>query len=391
MGRKMWAHWVHPSFKKGQAILELALFGSILIMLLGLLVSYGMKYNFQQQVMQQAFRKALASASDVQNNKPSSVSHIVIKDRHIPNPANPFAVGSVAPVSASASVTRNYQMQLTPDKKVELPQISLDINGQIQSRKAAALRKERSVRHAKLYDDYDSDGDGTIDDDEEDVSKYAYVYGSKDTTWWDDPAGSTGACACPLEEVCDTAGEGEETNCRFVCPNRDECKTYNIIIMDSCAGEIVDYDKMQNRCYQIEQAVIRRPWYCGEDYKPLASLFTFAQNYGYSADTDLGALSDENKPKMGLQGDYTQSTTMDNTLTKTESAAAITTTDTLDWQVDTTRTIVYNEGALDADGFSTGEEGVNIIGDAEGEGEITTSVDSGDYDWENWNEWETPF
>ena len=60
--------------KKGQAILELAIFGAILIMLLGALINYGLRYNYQQLAMQRAFRKALGtSATSSVANMPVSV------------------------------------------------------------------------------------------------------------------------------------------------------------------------------------------------------------------------------------------------------------------------------------------------------------------------------
>ena len=379
MEAKLWAHWVHPSFKKGQAILELAVFGSILIMLLGVLVSYGMKYNFQQRIMQQAFRKALVSAAESrQSNKPTSVSHIVIEDRHISSPSNAFAVGSVSPIIASASVTRTYELQATPDpnKENELPQLSLNINGEIYTFKTSAFRDVYNVLVGHLEKDYDSDASGTIDTDEKDRSRYDYIYGSENVGWWTkDGADGEGQCAGPMEEEEDPDNPGETIR---TCP--DAYKTKNIRILDDCAGEVMDYDSIQKRCYRIYKAGITRPWYCGEDYKPLASLFAFAAEYGYSTISDLSALPDENKPKMGLQQNYTQqissygdtSLPSNNTLTEIESASDITTTDTLNWQVDTKRTTVYYDGLKD--GFSQGWKESYIIGDAEGEGEITTSV-----------------
>ena len=83
---------------------------------------------------------------------------------------------------------------------------------------------------------------------------------------------------------------------------------------------------------------------------------------------------------MGLQQDYTQDTTINNTLNKQESTSGIRTQDTLDWQITTQRTIVYNDG-LDSEGVSTGV--VNVIGDEEGEGRISSSVGQDKtYEWE---------
>ena len=114
----------------GQALLELAIFGSILIMLLGVLINYGLKYNYQQQVMQQTYRKALKGAADsAADGKPMSVTYVLARDKYIPNPSQLFGLGLVTPISASAGVIRNYHMQDSPVTKDELPQVTVDING----------------------------------------------------------------------------------------------------------------------------------------------------------------------------------------------------------------------------------------------------------------------
>ena len=132
---KLWAPWA-ISCKKGQAILELAIFGSILIMLLGILINYGLKYNFQQQVMQEAFRKALGVTAVKRS------SYVLIKDRHIPDPSNPFGIGGLAPVTSSASVTRNYELHKTADSEAELPRMYLEVNGEIDYYKMAGFDSE---------------------------------------------------------------------------------------------------------------------------------------------------------------------------------------------------------------------------------------------------------
>lgn len=161
MGSRLWANWARPYFKtqmstdrktqiiadkKGQAILELAVFGSILIMLLGVLVNYGLRYNFQQQAMQQAFRRALGIAADPNRG---SAAYVLIKDRHIPDPAHPFTVGTFVPVSSSASVTRDYQMHYTADTEEELPVVHIDINGDIRTYKTAGFNDEGEVDYSE--------------------------------------------------------------------------------------------------------------------------------------------------------------------------------------------------------------------------------------------------
>lgn len=90
---------------RGQALLELAIFGSLLLLLLGALLNYGLNAEYNQQVMMESFRKALGIAAGQ-----GTGAAAVIRDNPLPNPSNPFAVGSVLPVAASANVTKNFQM-----------------------------------------------------------------------------------------------------------------------------------------------------------------------------------------------------------------------------------------------------------------------------------------
>jgi len=121
-------HWSLVT-DRGQALLELAIFGSLMIMVLGLLVRYGFNADANQQVMMRAFRRAFNLSAAVVG----SASVAVIKDSTIPNPNHPFAVGSIFPVSASASVTRDYRLHETADTPEELPQLVLEINDTAKS------------------------------------------------------------------------------------------------------------------------------------------------------------------------------------------------------------------------------------------------------------------
>ena len=184
------------NYSKGQAILELAIFGSILIMLLGVLISYGIAYSSRQKIMQEAFRKALASAAVSGPNysgTPISVSHSLLKDIHIPNPSDPFAVGSVTPVSARATVTRNYALDANAENDNELPQMRINLQGyEYGPFKAAGFRNEYNVSENQDNSDQgfsstvvtpDAFADSAIDDAwnyllEGNLDKYYEIYGA---------------------------------------------------------------------------------------------------------------------------------------------------------------------------------------------------------------------
>lgn len=308
MELKRWANWTHPYFNtiKGQALLELAIFGSILIMLLGVLINYGLKYNSQQQVMQQAFRKVLGLAADR-----GSASYTLFKEQNIPDPSNPFAVGSVIPVTSSASVTRDYSMDMVPTEAEELSSLVIEMpDSQVRSYKTGAFRDENVL--------------------EGDLDKYTDIYGSEGIAWWKI---GDGECGCEQECIINPQTGAEICTC--------PCPTKNIRIIDDCAGEIMNYEKMNLRCAKVKAAGINEPWYCSK----LDTLFAF---------------SDVGEPNMGLQPDYIQNTTRDNALTRQENSSSVNTKDTLKWQIATQRTIVFND-SLDDEGVSKGEANLKTV------------------------------
>ena len=79
--------------KNGQATVELAIFGSVLIFCLGLLINYGMYYNLSQMHQMRAFRKTLARANDETVREGSLYANCVtVYDKHIPDPPHQSSV-----------------------------------------------------------------------------------------------------------------------------------------------------------------------------------------------------------------------------------------------------------------------------------------------------------
>jgi len=269
---------------QGQSILELAIFGSILIMLLGAILSYGLRYSQEQKTMMSAFRKTLQKSTDPNCGGQASVT--VISDKHIPNPTNPFAIGSVSPFSSSASVIRSARLHETADTEAELPRTTIQIQGQEFTYRTAGFR----------YVDMSSGSE-----------KYKEVYGD--------------------------ANVDTDTG----------------MLIDSCEGELMNYDSCKRQCRMITNAsfceqecergkvpgsstdcnsicnqTIETPWYCNS----MDNIFNFA----------IAA----NRPKaMGVQSNYTQTTITNNILQKQEQSGTINTTDKINWQATTDRTIVY--------------------------------------------------
>ena len=111
--------------EKSQALVELAIFGAILLMLLGIVLSYGLKSSIQQKVMMNAFRGALKEGAV----NGGQGSYLIIEDDHIPSPGNQFGMGSVMPFSANSNVIRSAALHVTADTVAELPRTAIDIKG----------------------------------------------------------------------------------------------------------------------------------------------------------------------------------------------------------------------------------------------------------------------
>jgi len=321
---------------KGQAILELAIFGTILIMLLGILVNYGLRYSQQQKTMQQAFRKALASAArSMSQGTPTSVQHVLVRERHIPDPTDAFAFGSVMSASAgSSSPTRTYMLEQTPDTEAELPHLVIDVQGQEFLFKTAAFKEEPDIPVSSK-------------------DRYIKVYGE---VW-----GCTGFDAAGNCTGWRILAEGEQPN------NPENKKEAKIVItpdnkiarirfIDSCAGEIVDYDSAVKQCRLIVDSEacrteclriagkncastciqpISAPFYCSN----AEEVDSTNHRYTFPVLEQIFAFAKEER-KMGIQDDYIQTVTQANKLDKKETTADITTTDTLDWQTQSKRTLI---------------------------------------------------
>ncbi len=98
---------------RGQALLELAVFGMIAMAALGFLIRVGMQMNFDQEVRMAAFRRALAAASadDARANPTHesaqdavAVSYYYANDRQMPNPTDGYMSLSRSRSEASAFV-----------------------------------------------------------------------------------------------------------------------------------------------------------------------------------------------------------------------------------------------------------------------------------------------
>jgi hypothetical protein len=119
--------------KQGQSILELAIFGSIILFLFSILIQYGVGLNLQQHLSMQAFRKALSISKSATLNSPDGMnaSLTIVKDLPTTDPANPFGVGETTPyiVQGSGTLSRLLYAKYEPGVDSDLPRVTFIING----------------------------------------------------------------------------------------------------------------------------------------------------------------------------------------------------------------------------------------------------------------------
>ena len=85
---------------KCQAAAELAIFGALILTVLGVILSYGQRFDFQQHVKMEAFRKALREAY----YRNATISYTYRKDSRSADAFGGFGLGQPSTAQASASI-----------------------------------------------------------------------------------------------------------------------------------------------------------------------------------------------------------------------------------------------------------------------------------------------
>jgi len=204
----------------GQAMLELSIFGSLMLLVLGLIVSYGLNADYNQAAQMSAFRKALhlAGEPDASGEPIGSASYSSIQERYFANPSHPLGLGSPTTVSSSASVVRDVRLDTSPVVETELPRLRIDAQGSPLDCAhdqsvfgpgclTSGFRIERNIPR-------DDDPNKSV------LEKYRLIYGSSNVL-----------------------------NCSELTPpcGGDE----DVMIIDSCDGEIIDYTTCVLQARQI--------------------------------------------------------------------------------------------------------------------------------------------
>lgn len=113
--------------KRGQAILELAILGSLLFLGFSVILTYGQRMSMQQQLKMEAFRKALQKAYTHNN----SVSYTVKKDARLISLFGGYGQGQDSAMGASASVMWQKGAPGVESADSETSFAFYEVNGQI--------------------------------------------------------------------------------------------------------------------------------------------------------------------------------------------------------------------------------------------------------------------
>ena len=392
----------------GQALVELAVFGAFFLMLLGVLLSYGLKYNFQQKAHMTAFRRALKIASDQDRG---SGSAMIVEDRAIPDPSTMFGIGSTAPITASASVQRDYKMD---EQVIDVDSLSGTVMDIQTSRTSNNGATSTGWMPRRVYKTAAFRVENLVP--VENIDKYQHIYGSvlvllrgfaptdPSEDAWDLPSNAEAAKICSTGYYNITDADGVIT-ALDVC---DGVESYDAIkIIDACSGEIADYSTCVAQARKLVDAdfctrecdlnnipgseivcstvcnLLTNPpnqadtsfdsarggaWYAA-DWQLLGNNYNFKYISGWRliaeaipatptspyvpAVYEYGPALFGPSRTMGLQSNVVQNTVRSESIAKAETAGAISTQETAVWTDTLNRTFLSRVGSVNAEGFET--------------------------------------
>ncbi len=244
-----------PQREHGQAMIELAVFGSLMLLCLSYLVRYGQTYIYQQMIQQEAMRRAEAEG---QHNAPlHSGSVVVLRDKRMIDPSNPFVTGPRQSFVASASLTMSNELlvnapsapfQVNPGDMFEavpnhIPVHRVMLNGQAVTLRLADYRTVPGAIRAH-------------------ICRYSDVYGQASVAVIN-PAQSP-----DLNDHSDDFLRYRCTSKFSVAKIKDDpsppgSDSYTLQILDSCIGDMMDPKFCNQQCTDLCSLDLPRPAYCG--------------------------------------------------------------------------------------------------------------------------------
>lgn len=293
--------------RKGQAITEIGVLGAIILFLLSILLTYGLRFNYQQEVSQHAFRRSMAIAARYGSGAPYSLFY----DKHIPNPADAQGVGSVVGTSAAYSITRTYRAMQMPETIDQIANITIGFGRGMLGIREVGFKTARFNNFFWKPCNHDA------------LKHLQLIFGATNVQ-------STGHA-----------------------PNPDPMNPEEVAIaarvVDPCLGDILSYESCQNQCKMFTDFS-----FCFDQCWTNTGSEMNCQNVcrsgleapDYCADLDgLFAYIHEGHEKiMGVQPDVIQFSQRNDAMNKRESSAGISTSDVYGSRDVITRRIVIRNG-----------------------------------------------
>lgn len=324
------------SDQTGQAMIELAVFGSMMIVVLGAMVHYAMNADLEQQTTMRAVREAMWSGARAKLDMvPSSENYMHINDSILADPTNPLSIGGTFSAAGNWSTpTRSFRLGEIPETQRELPRTIMKINGQpincpsadlpsatvspgfrIQGCTTAGFRLAQNVWGFKRTKDNDGSTIYVNDKDTiQPIDKYDLIYGIG--------AGKVLGASCTS-----TNGTNCRATLRLIDPNegelvsRDQAVYFCRQILDfqTCFDQCLltkndpaDPDNRDN-CTQICSQPMAAPQYCDANNPPTFLQAQFAALFPSNLDQDIGF-------QAGSSGRVHE---LDTTMRKVESPASV--------------------------------------------------------------------
>ena len=117
-----------PVDQSGQALVELAITGSLVLLALAFFIQIGLRMNYQQELEQQTFRRALREAKSEGTEESAAIVINHFRDRQVPDPSFGFALMPRTSTNASATVTWGEHLTTLSDDRDSQPRILVVLN-----------------------------------------------------------------------------------------------------------------------------------------------------------------------------------------------------------------------------------------------------------------------
>ncbi|MDD5574442.1 MAG: hypothetical protein PHH75_04610 [Candidatus Omnitrophica bacterium] len=310
-------------------MLELAVFSTIFLTILTALVAYGLRYSYNQRAQMLAFRRAMKIASD---RNYGAGSYMLIQDRHIPDPADAFGIGSTSPFIATSSVIRDPELDAQAADAASLPAMVIDmettgVNGQMEPMarivvKNAGFRRETGVseemmkKYSLIYSDIVDEGGGTVRIIDSCIGEMI------------DP----GSCYSQAVKIVDvdtcynycliTVTQDDETNCSTIC------------------AQAMNPPNQSNNGYD---AAVGGAWYA-------ANWRIENGRYVFPVLNEIFERVGEHAESMGMQQDTVTRSTRSTRIRKIETTARTVTEENAEWEDNSVRQFVTMD-ALQPNGY----------------------------------------